>query len=163
MVRRKKVPVADPRPDWDTYFMDVANVVATRGNCSRRKVAAIIVRDRRIVSTGYNGTPRGVRNCFEGGCPRCAGSAESGRSLDECICSHAEENAITTAAYHGVSVAGAMLYTTLSPCLTCAKMIINAGIREVVYDLPYRFTPQTRALLREAGVKIRKFVRKNAV
>ena len=81
----------------------------------------------------------------------------SGSDLAECVCSHAEENAITSAAYHGVSVAGATIYTTLSPCLICAKMIINAGIIEVVYDQEYKFTHQTRALLSEAGVKIRKY------
>ena len=86
------------RPDWDAYFMDIAHVVARRGNCSRRQVAALLVKDRRIISTGYNGTPRGVRNCFEGGCRRCAGEAPSGADLGECVCSHAEENAITQAA-----------------------------------------------------------------
>jgi len=149
----------DVRPDWDTYFMDIACVVSSRGNCLRRKVAAVIVKDCRIVSTGYNGTPRGVRNCFAGGCPRCASKAPSGSGLAECICSHAEENAITTAAYHGVSVAGATLYSTLSPCLICAKMIINAGIREVVYENEYQFTSQTRKLLKEAGVCLRRFNR----
>ena len=143
------------RPGWDTYFMDIAQVVARRSNCSRRQVAAVIVKDQRIISTGYNGTPRGVKNCFEGGCPRCAGTAPSGTGLGECICSHAEENAITQAAYHGIAVNGASIYTTLSPCLICAKMIINAGIREVVYDGEYRFEKQTRGLLKEAGVKCR--------
>lgn len=147
------------RPDWDTYFMDIAHVVARRSNCSRRQVAAIIVKDRRIISTGYNGTPRGVRNCFEGGCPRCAGNAPSGGDLGECVCSHAEENAITQAAYHGIAVNQAILYSTLSPCLLCAKMIINAGIREVIYEDPYRFTEQTRDLLAEAGVLYRRFTR----
>ena len=145
------------RPGWDTYFMDIARVVARRGNCSRRQVAAVIVKDRRIISTGYNGTPRGVRNCFEGGCARCAGDAPSGSRLGECICSHAEENAITQAAYHGIAVRDAMMYVTLSPCLTCAKMIVNAGIREVVYAEDYEFTAQTQALLQEANVAFRWF------
>ena len=145
------------RPDWDTYFMSIAQVVSTRGNCSRRKVAAVIVRDRRIISTGYNGTPRGVRNCFEGGCARCASDAPSGSGVGDCICCHAEENAITQSAFHGIAVDGAMLYCTLSPCLLCAKMIINAGIREVVYDAEYQFTTQTQALLDEAGVACRRF------
>jgi len=148
------------RPDWDTYFMDIAHVVARRGNCLRRQVAAVIVKDNRIVSTGYNGTPRGVKNCFEGGCPRCAGDAPSGSELGECLCSHAEENAICQSAYHGISLDGSVIYSTLSPCLMCAKMIINAGIREVVYEEEYSFTEQTKALLKEAGVKCRQFVRK---
>lgn len=147
------------RPDWDTYFMDIAHVVARRGNCRRRQVAALIVRDRRIISTGYNGTPRGVRNCDEGGCPRCAGNVPSGGALGDCVCSHAEENAIVQAAYHGIAVRGAMLYSTLSPCLLCAKMIINAGITEVVYEKTYRFSPQTKAILQAAGVALRRLKR----
>lgn len=147
----------DDRPDWDTYFMQIAEVVSRRANCSRRKVAAVVVADRRIISTGYNGTPRGVRNCFEGGCPRCAGEAASGKGLDECLCCHAEENAITQAAYHGIRLRGSTLYVTISPCLTCAKMIINAGIGEVVYGGDYAFTEQTRALFAEAGVKCRRY------
>jgi dCMP deaminase len=149
--------VAKDRPDWDTYFMNIAHVVKTRGNCSRRKVAAVVVADRRIVSTGYNGTPRGVRNCCDGGCERCASDAPSGSGLSECICCHAEENAITQAAYHGTRLKGASIYCTLSPCLTCAKMIINAGIAEVIYDQEYQFSRQTQALLKEAGVLCRQF------
>jgi len=150
------------RPDWDTYFMDIAHVVATRGNCLRRRVAAVIVKDRRIISTGYNGTPRGIRNCCEGGCARCAGEAASGEGLSECICSHAEENAITQSAYHGISLKEAVLYCTLSPCLTCAKMIINSGIVEVVYETDYCFTSQTKSLFSESGMKFRQLIR-NAV
>ena len=144
------------RPNWDMYFMSIAHVVKSRGNCVRRKVAAIIVKDRRVISTGYNGTPRGVQNCFEGGCARCASDTPSGEGLGECICSHAEENAITQAAYHGIAVREASLYCTLSPCLMCAKMIINSGIREVIYDEEYSFTEQTRALFSQAGVRCRK-------
>lgn len=150
---------SDQRPDWDTYFMDIAHVVGTRGNCSRRRVAAVVVKDRRIISTGYNGTPRGVKNCMDGGCARCASNAPSGSGLGECICSHAEENAITQAAYHGISTKGATIYVTLSPCLTCSKMIINAGIREVVYGGDYAFTAQTEQLLKEAKVRCRRFVK----
>ena len=146
---------SDKRPDWDTYFMDIAHVVSTRGNWSRRRVAAVIVKDRRIISTGYNGTPRGVKNCMDGGCARCASNAPSGSGLGECICSHAEENSITQAAYHGISTKDATIYVTLSPCLTCAKMIINAGIKEVIYDEEYSFNQQTRALLAEAKVLCR--------
>lgn len=147
------------RPDWDTYFMDIAHVVSSRGNCRRRRVAAVVVKDLRIVSTGYNGTPRGVKNCFEGGCARCASDTPSGEGLGECVCSHAEENAITQAAYHGTSVAGGALYCTLSPCLMCAKMIINAGIRHVVYEDEYEFSEQTKALFAETGVECRRYHR----
>ena len=156
---RKAGSPAAARPDWDTYFMNIAHVVKTRGNCSRRQVAAVVVLDRRIVSTGYNGTPRGVRNCIDGGCRRCAGNAPSGTALTECICCHAEENAITQAAYHGIALKGAALYCTLSPCLMCARMIVNAGVVEVIYEDEYEFSAQTRALLRDAGVTCRRFRR----
>jgi dCMP deaminase len=139
--------------------MEIANVVARRSNCLRRQVAAVIVKDTRIISTGYNGTPRGVRNCFEGGCPRCSGETPPGKDLAECLCSHAEENAITQAACHGIAVEGAKLYSTFSPCLQCAKMIINAGICEVVYDQEYELHDVTKALLNEAGVRFRRLHR----
>ena len=155
--KRGAAPVA-PRPGWDEYFMRIAEVVALRGNCIKRKVAALVVKDRRIVSTGYNGTPRGVRNCHEGGCPRCNDEGvESGTRLDECLCCHAEENAITQAAYHGTSLKGATLYSTMSPCLMCAKMIINSGIEEVVYDQRYPLGETSLNLLAEAGVTVRQF------
>ncbi len=145
------------RPDWDEYFMRMAKVAALRSNCVKRKVAAVIVRDKRVISTGYNGTPRGTRNCFEGGCPRCNQLADSGTQLDDCLCSHGEENAITQAAYHGVSVKDGVLYTTFSPCLTCTKMIINSGIREVVYNLEYPLSDTSFQLLQEAGLVCRQF------
>jgi dCMP deaminase len=143
------------RPNWDEYFLQVVKVVASRSNCVKRHVGAVIQRDRRIVSTGYNGTPRGTRNCNEGGCPRCNSFAESGTRLDECLCSHGEENAITQAAYHGVSVRGATLYTTFFPCLFCTKLIINAGIEEVVYGTTYHLEDVARGLLEQAGVRVR--------
>ena len=145
------------RPGWDEYFMKMAKVASLRSNCIKRKVAAIIVRDRRVISTGYNGTPRGTRNCYEGGCPRCNTMADSGTRLDECLCSHGEENAITQAAYHGVSVKDTTLYTTFAPCLMCTKMIINSGIREVVYNQDYPLNDTSFGLLAEAGVECRRF------
>jgi dCMP deaminase len=144
------------RPDWDHYFMDIARVVASRSNCMKRKVAAIIVRDKRVISTGYNGTPRGTRNCNEGGCPRCNSMATSGTGLDECLCSHGEENAIVQASYHGVSLKDASIYTTFAPCLMCAKMIINSGIHEVVYNLDYPLNESAFRLFTEARVLVRK-------
>ncbi len=144
------------RPDWDPYFMGIAKVVALRSNCIKRKVAAVIVKDKRIIATGYNGTPRGVKNCSEGGCPRCNSIDASGKGLDECLCSHAEENAIVQSAYHGVNIKDSMLYTTFSPCLMCTKMIINAGIQEVVYNMDYSLTETAFKLLEQAGVKLKK-------
>jgi len=144
------------RPTWDEYFMNIAKVVATRSNCMKRQVAAVIVKDRRIISTGYNGTPRGAKNCNEGGCPRCNSLAESGTALEECLCSHGEENAITQAAYHGISVKGSTIYTTYSPCILCTKMIINSGIVEVVYNQDYPLNEQAMALMKECGIVLRR-------
>lgn len=144
------------RPDWDEYFLGIAKVVALRSNCVKRKVAAVIVKDKRIIATGYNGTPRGVQNCSEGGCPRCNQMASAGTKLDECLCSHGEENAITQSAYHGVRIKDSTLYTTYSPCLLCTKMIINSGITEVVFNVDYPLGETSMKLLKEAGVQIRK-------
>ena len=143
------------RPGWDQYFMDIARVVASRSNCMKRKVAAVIVLDKRIISTGYSGTPRGTKNCNEGGCPRCNNLATSGTGLDECLCSHGEENAIVQASYHGVSLKDATIYSTFAPCLMCAKMIINSGIREVVYNLDYPLNDSAFRLFNQARVNVR--------
>jgi len=150
-----KKKVNDPRPSWDDYFMEIAHVVAKRSNCSRRQVAAVIVQDNHLISTGYNGTPSGVKNCFAGGCPRCAGHVKSGEKLDECLCVHAEQNAICQAAQYGHATKGATIYVTISPCLTCAKLIINAGIREVVYGGDYPFQDVVLKMFKQAGVKCR--------
>ena len=143
------------RPDWDQYFMNIAEVVATRSNCARRQVAAVIVKDHRIISTGYNGTPRGIENCYEGGCPRCNSEIPSGVGLEECLCCHGEENAIVQAAFHGISVKDGILYTTYSPCLLCAKMIVNAGIKKVIYKDRYSIDETSMELLQKSGITVR--------
>jgi len=143
-----------PRPAWDEYFMNMAEVAATRSNCVKRHIGAILVKDRQIISTGYNGTPKGIKNCNEGGCPRCMSFADSGKDLGECLCVHAEENAIVQAAYNGVSIKGSTLYTTFCPCSYCAKSIVNAGIRKVVYRERYGMDEVTTALFKEAGVEM---------
>ena len=126
--------VKDPRPSWDEYFMEIANVVAKRSNCSRRHVAAVIVKDRHILSSGYNGTPHGTKNCFEGGCPRCSGKVASGTHLDECLCVHAEQNAICQAAFHGAAVKGSTIYVTILvngiPLVHCELKRRGVAIRE---------------------------------
>lgn len=142
------------RPDWDQYFIDVAKTVATRSNCVKRKVAAVIVKEKRIISTGYNGTPRGVKNCNEGGCPRCNSFADSGTKLEECVCSHGEENAIVQASFHGVAISGSTIYTTFCPCLMCSKMIINAGIKRVVYNEEYPLNETAQKILKEAKIEL---------
>ena len=145
------------KQSWDEYFLKLAFDVASRSSCSRRQVGAVIVKDNRILSTGYNGTPRGIKNCDEGGCPRCSSNAPSGTALGECLCSHAEENAIVSAAYFGTAIKGSTIYTTISPCIHCAKMIINSGIVKVVFSKWYptdiKNDPATK-LLREAGITI---------
>ena len=135
--------------------MSIAKAVALRSSCVKRKVAAVIVKDKRIVSTGYNGTPRGITNCNQGGCPRCNSMTPSGHGLQDCICSHAEENAITQAAYHGVAIDLGSIYITYSPCLMCAKMIINSGLREVIYNQHYSIAEAPLSLLKKAGVEVK--------
>ena len=145
-----------PRPSWDEYFMMVAEVASTRSNCIKRRVGAVITFEKQILSTGYNGTPKGIKNCCDGGCPRGAAVADSGASLAECIAVHAEENAIIQAAVHGVSIKGGTLYCTLCPCHFCARAIINAGIKEVIYHHGYVSDAMTTRLFDEAGVALRK-------
>ena len=141
------------RPSWDEYFMSLAHLAATRSTCLRRHVGAVIVKDRMLLSTGYNDTPRGMRNCGDGGCPRCGSDAAAGTGLDTCLCLHAEQNAIIQAAYHGVAIVGGAIYCTHQPCLTCAKMIVNAGLARIVYASPYP-DPVAEQLLRDASVEL---------
>ena len=145
-----------PRPDWDEYFMMIAEVVSTRSNCIKRRVGAVVTMNKQILTTGYNGTPKGIKNCCEGGCPRGLAMADSGAGLTECIALHAEENAIIQAAVHGVRISGATMYCTLCPCQFCARSIINAGIAEVVYRHGYVTDEMTIELFRTAGVVLRK-------
>ncbi len=145
------------RPSWDEYFMRMAVLAASRSTCLRRHVGSVIVKERMVLSTGYNDTPRGLPNCGDGGCARCASDAPSGVGLETCLCIHAEQNSIIQAAYHGVSVAGATIYTTHQPCLTCAKMIVNAGIRRIVFVGDYP-DPLAREMLGQAGVTLDRIV-----
>jgi dCMP deaminase len=146
----------DTRPSWDDYFLRLAKDVSLRSNCSRRKVGAVIVKDNHIVATGYNGTPAKTTNCFNGGCPRCNGDHKTGEKLDECLCVHAEQNAICQAAYYGHATAGATIYVTISPCLTCAKLIINSGVQEVVYGGEYAFLDTVKDIFKQSKVKYRR-------
>ncbi len=123
------------RPDFDRYFMGIAIAVRERADCLGTKVGAVIVVDRRVVSTGYNGTPSGMKNCTEGGCYRCREREKygPGEAYDRCICVHGEQNALVTAARLGIPVGGGVVYTTLKPCFTCLKEILQSGIVRVVY------------------------------
>jgi dCMP deaminase len=147
------------RPTWDDYYMNIAWDVSIRSNCSRRPVGALIVVARSIVSTGYNGTPFGVKNCNEGGCPRCASNALRHQGYETCLCVHAEQNAILLAARHGTATDLSSLYVTLRPCFGCLKEVIQAGIREIVYDQPFNYIDEMeetyQRLLIEAGVVMR--------
>lgn len=146
------------RISWDNYFKKITEDVTVRSNCRTRQCGAILIKNKMIISTGYNGTPRNVKNCFEGGCPRCNDkNVKSGEKLDECICVHAEENAILQAAVHGMSSYGAVLYTTYTPCIFCTKSIINSGIIEVVYfDEYYSLDKLSKSMFAQAKIKVRK-------
>ncbi len=141
------------RPSWDEYFMDIVGVVARRSTCVRRKVGAALVRDRRILSTGYNGAPSGMAHCLDRGCLRLEMKVPSGERHELCRGLHAEQNAIIQAALHGVSVRGATLYCTNQPCVICAKMIINAGIIRIVIRDGYQ-DDLAAEMLQEAGIEV---------
>jgi dCMP deaminase len=141
------------RPSWDDYFMEVTRVVATRSTCLRRQVGAVIVKDKRILTTGYNGAPSGLSHCLDTGCLREKLAIPSGERQELCRGLHAEQNAIIQAGLYGTSLAGSTLYTTLAPCVTCAKMIINAGIRRVIYEQQYR-DQLAMEILSDAGVEV---------
>ncbi|NLY55470.1 MAG: cytidine deaminase [Firmicutes bacterium] len=148
--------MADTRPSWDQYFMEIAHLVAKRSTCLRRQVGAVIVKDRRILTTGYNGAPAGVPHCAEVGCLREQLGVPSGERHELCRAIHAEQNAIVQAAYHGVSLNGGICYTTVQPCSLCAKMLINAGIKCIIFQGDYP-DALTQELLTAAGVETIKF------
>ena len=143
------------RPSWETYFMDIAMLVAKRSTCTRRSVGAVIVKDKRILSTGYNGAPSGVRHCIDTGCLREKLNIASGERHELCRGIHAEQNAIIQAAYHGVSIKEAVLFCTNLPCSICAKMIINAGIITIYYQDGYA-DQMSSDMMKEAGVDVLK-------
>ncbi|MDR1027929.1 MAG: cytidine/deoxycytidylate deaminase family protein [Clostridiales Family XIII bacterium] len=142
------------RPSWDEYFIRIAKLTAERSTCLRRNVGAVIVQDKQIVATGYNGAPKGIAHCDEkGGCLREQMNIPSGERHELCRALHAEQNAIIQAATSGQSIEGATMYITHQPCVICAKMIINAGIRKIVVaeGYPDMFAVE---ILEEAGLKI---------
>lgn len=160
---RKEEPPTLPgeRPPWDIYFMLQAEVAKLRSNCLTRHVGAVIAKERRQIATGYNGTPSGIRNCFDGGCERCAdrmvGKMVAGAGLERCVCNHAESNAILQCAVLGSSSKGSTIYCTFTPCLECTKMIITAGVVRVVALEQY--AENATGLLKEAGVEFVKMER----
>ncbi len=144
------------RPSWDEYFIEMASLVSRRSTCLRRYVGAVLVKDKRILATGYNGAPSGLKHCFEVGCLRKKLNIPSGERHELCRALHAEQNALIQASLHGISVKGSTLYATCQPCVICAKMLINAGIKEIVILEGY---PDKMAMefLKAAGIKVRSF------
>jgi dCMP deaminase len=141
------------RPDWDAYFMDMAVLASRRSSCLRRAVGAVLVKDRRVLATGYNGVPSGVTHCEVTGCLREKLNVPSGERHELCRGLHAEQNAILQAAFHGVSIREAVLYCTNLPCIICAKMMINAGVRRIVYRDGYA-DPLAEEMLQEVGMEL---------
>ncbi|MDP3058469.1 MAG: cytidine/deoxycytidylate deaminase family protein [bacterium] len=141
------------RPSWDQYFMSITRVVGERSTCLRRQIGAIIILDKRILTTGYNGAPARLAHCLDTGCLREQQNIPSGERHELCRGLHSEQNAIIQAALSGVSIKGGTLYTTHFPCVLCAKMILNAGIVKVVYSSPYPDS-LSQELLQEAGIEV---------
>ena len=144
------------RPSWDQYFMEIAHLVAKRSTCLRRQIGAVLVRNKHILSTGYNGAPSGVEHCLDVGCLREKLGIPSGQQQEICRGIHAEQNAIIQAALHGVSTEGATLYCTNQPCTLCAKMLINAGIQGIIYEGEYP-DELARELLAQANLPVERW------
>ncbi|MDP2928785.1 MAG: cytidine/deoxycytidylate deaminase family protein [Candidatus Omnitrophota bacterium] len=144
----------DHRPSWDEYFLGIADLVSKRSTCLRRMVGAVLVKDKRMLATGYNGAPSRIAHCSVAGCIREKLKIPSGERHELCRGLHGEQNSLLQAALHGTSLKGATLYCTTQPCIICAKMIINAGIKEIVIKGDYP-DPMARGILKEAKVKVR--------
>jgi len=151
-----KKPVTPKRPDWNEYFMKMAQLVSTRTTCIRRGVGAVIVKEKRVLATGYNGVPKGVEHCLSRGCLREKLGIPSGQRQEICRGLHAEQNAIIQASRFGISIKDSVLYCTHQPCVTCAKMAINAGITEIIIggDYPDKLAVE---MLKEAKIKLTKY------
>jgi dCMP deaminase len=154
----KKTPSPLSRPSWDDYFMKMALLVAERSTCHRHHVGAVIVRDKRILTTGYNGAPSGTSDCLELGCLREKLNIPSGHRHEICRAIHAEQNAIIQAGLHGITIRGATIYCTHSPCILCAKMLVNAGINRFIMCTDYADS-SFKKLFKEAGIAVKKIKR----
>jgi len=150
------------RPGWDRYFMDITRVVANRSTCLRRRVGAVLVKDRRILASGYNGAPAGLKHCLDIGCLRERLGVPSGERHELCRGLHAEQNAVIQAAVHGIAIKGAACYVTHQPCLLCAKIMINAGVGKVVFQGDYP-DPSAQEIFDEAGVELVRYVQESGV
>lgn len=143
------------RPSWDEYFLEVAYLVAKRATCLRRQVGAVLVKDKRILATGYNGAPSGLKHCIDIGCLREKLNIPSGERQELCRGLHAEQNVLVQAALYGISTRESILYVTNQPCVICAKMLINAGIKEIIISSGYP-DKLARKFLKEAKIKVRR-------
>ena len=157
-IKSEKVSIKPKRtrPSWDEYFMNIAELAATRSTCLRRQVGSVIVKDKKILATGYNGAPSGLKHCLDIGCLRDKLGIPSGERHELCRATHAEQNAIVQAALFGVSIRNSTLYSTTQPCILCTKLIINAGIKKIVIKDSYP-DKMSREMLKEAGVEIQVF------
>ena len=149
-------PLVILRPSWEEYFMRIAEVTATRSTCVRHKLGAVLVRDKRILSTGYNGAPRGMKHCIDIGCLRDRLKIPSGTRHEICRGVHAEQNTIIQASRHGVTTEDSEIYITHEPCAVCAKILINAGVKKIICKTGYP-DPFAKKLLKEARVKVIRF------
>ena len=154
LLLRHLLAMSKGRPDWDLYFMEIASIVARRSTCIRRNIGAVIVKEKRILSTGYNGAPSGLKHCRDSGCVREEKGVPSGERHELCRGLHAEQNAIIQAAYHGVPIKGSIVYSTHLPCSICVKMIINAGIDQIFYLEGYPDDLATQ-LIAESGIIVK--------
>jgi dCMP deaminase len=165
MIRKKKKTntnrrkIKNVRPSWDEYFMRIAELAATRSTCLRRQVGAVIVKDKKILATGYNGAPSGLKHCLDIGCLREKLKIPSGERHELCRATHAEQNAIAQAALFGVSIRDGVMYSTTQPCILCTKLIINAGIKKIVIQDTYP-DRMSKAMLKEAKVEIQIYRKK---
>ena len=162
LMKKEKKKVHPHRPSWEEYFMDITHLVAKRSTCLRRQVGALLVKDKKILATGYNGAPSRLEHCLDIGCLRQKQGIPSGERHELCRGLHAEQNAIIQAAYHGVEIRGATLYCTNHPCIICSKMIINAGIQRIVYEDGYA-DALAKEMLKESGIEVGKFDRDKKV
>lgn len=150
------------RPSYDEYFMKMAYLAASRSTCIRRQVGAVLVKEKHVLSTGYNGPPKGMKHCDETGCLRETLQVPSGERHEICRGLHAEQNAIIQAAVFGVSIKDSVIYITNTPCVVCAKMLINAGVKEIIYDGEY---PDSLAMemLEESQIKLRRYKKEETI
>jgi len=150
--------ITNDRVCWDCFFADRVELNGRQSTCRTRHVGAVLARGKRVIADGFNGNLPGHPHCYDGGCERCAGSSQSGVGLERCLCVHAEQNLISYCAQYGVAMDGATLYLPCTPCLDCFKLVVSAGVQEIVYETPYPASdPIVRELAAVSGVNVRSY------